>query len=68
MKAKIRAILDAKSVGAVERKAEREAKRMAHNAHVREYARKMREGTLTELPKHSPLFKKRQNRQEDIAA
>lgn len=63
----MRAILDAKLVGADERKAEREAKRLANNAYAREYSRRMRLAMVIEIPKNSPLCQKRQNRQE-IAA
>lgn len=65
MKAKIRAILDAKSVGAVERKAEREAKRLARKSYMREYAMRMRNVPVIGIPKNSPMYR-RQNK--EIAA
>jgi hypothetical protein len=64
MKAWIRAALDQAMDGFDTRHAERQAKRQAHNARLRQYReRNKAAGNVVELPVNSPAYRKRQARE-----
>ncbi|MCC6591577.1 MAG: hypothetical protein IT168_33125 [Bryobacterales bacterium] len=67
MKTALRVLIEARLAGAVDRQAKRDVRRKARNEKVAQYRARMKKDPVIEIPENSPLYQKRQNRQE-IAA